>query len=163
PFLLTELARHAALGTRGPEGAAVTVEVLIRERVQRLPAQVRRVLEMVAVAGQPLLRASARRAAYAESMDTQEPQALAILRTEHLIRVRYAAAEEELEVYHDRIREIVTAQLSPAELREHHRCLALALLGSAEADAEQLAFHFTEAHQPREAARYAIEAAGQAQ
>ena len=69
---------------------------------------------------------------------------------------------DEIEPYHDRIRETVVAQLSPEELRAEHRKLALALEGSRSTDPEALALHFQEAGEPERAAEYSAAAAQRA-
>src|SRR4029077_19535592 len=48
PFLLTELARHAHLATSGARSRADTLEPALQERLDRLPAPARRLLEVVA-------------------------------------------------------------------------------------------------------------------
>ena len=54
--------------------------------------------------------------------------ALAVLRAAHLVRTRTTPVRDEVETYHDRIREAVVAHLAPEPLRECHRRLAPALL-----------------------------------
>ena len=85
-----------------------------------------------------------------------------ILRSGHLIRTRDMDAKEEVEAYHDRIREAVVASLSPEDAKSHHRRLAIALDASGEADPEWLALHWKEAGDLERAADYAIAAAAKA-
>ena len=165
PFFLSELARSIGSGadvtasrTDGAAEGRVTLDGVIRQRVSRLPAAARRLLEIVALAGRPVAFSVAREAAEIESREN----VLEVLRTGHLIRTRGTAGREEIESYHDRVREAVAAALSPAILKSHHRRLAVALEASGHADPESLALHWKEAGDHERAAEYAAEAAQQA-
>jgi len=146
PFFIDELVRFGRLG------AASTLDEMVRARVLLLPDEARRLLEVVAVAGQPLEAEVADGAAGLGD----EPSAVAVLRVGHLVRVRSTGGRQEIEPYHDRIREAVVAQLSAEALREHHRRLAAALESSGRADPEQLALHFREAGDAERAAEFAV-------
>jgi serine/threonine protein kinase len=167
PFFLSELVRYAQAGidpseagrvAREAVAAKVTLEEVIRSRIRRLPDSSRRLLEVLAVAGAPLRPALARHAAGLEGDDAP----LDFLRVNHLIRTRASGDRDEIEPYHDRIRETVVGQLSPEAIRDHHRLLALALEGSGSADPESLALHFQEAGELDRAAEYAAAAAQRA-
>ena len=165
PFFLSELVRSIGSGadllsgrTEGAAEAGVSLDGVIRQRVSRLPASARRLLEIVAVAGRPVAFSVAREAAELESREN----VLEVLRTGHLIRTRGAAGREEIESYHDRVREAVASALSPATLTSHHRRLAVALEASGRADPESLALHWKEAGDRERAAEHAAEAAQQA-
>ena len=69
---------------------------------------------------------------------------------------------EEIESYHDRIREAVVEGLDNEELRHSHRRLALALESSGRADPETLVVHFQATEEDGRAARYAVSAAQRA-
>jgi serine/threonine protein kinase len=152
PFFIDELIRFGRLG------AETTVEAMVRERVRLLPEPARRLLEVVAVAAQPLNADIAEEA----SASGGETGALAVLRTGRLVRVRAADGGQEIETYHDRIREAVVAQIPSNLLKEHHRKLASALEASGRADPEQLSLHFQEAGDSPRAAELAIAAAERA-
>ena len=79
-----------------------------------------------------------------------------------MIRTRETETREEIETYHDRIREAVVAGLSPEELKAHHHRLALALETSGQADPEWLAMHWKGAEDLDRAAEYAATAARRA-
>ena len=85
-----------------------------------------------------------------------------MLRIHHLIRTRETEVREEIEIYHDRIREAVVAGLPAENLKSHHRRLAIALETSGQADPEWLALHWKEAGNFDRAAEYAAAAARQA-
>jgi energy-coupling factor transporter ATP-binding protein EcfA2 len=163
PFFITELARAKAMNSAGAE----SIDALVRARVAELPAAAQRLLQVVAVAGQPIARPPARQAASVTSASPEdgapewsEPQALAQLRAAHLVRVRsgHGTVHDELETYHDRIREAVTASLDGAALRERHAGIAQALESWGRAAPERLAFHFLGAEKREPAARYSLQA-----
>jgi hypothetical protein len=165
PFFIDELVRHARTGEAlldmaGSEGAGrgVRLEQVIRARLHRLPEAARRLLDVIAVAGRPLDRDVARRAA---GLENEEPF-IGLLRANHLLRGSGSGEDEKIETYHDRIRETVAAGLSGPALTEIHQKLALALEGSRHIDAEALALHYQGAGSPERAALYAAEAATQA-
>jgi eukaryotic-like serine/threonine-protein kinase len=164
PLFIDELARHAR--SLAPDGAAgilqpgaVRLEDVIWERVARLPADARRLLSTVAVAGQPLDRAVARRAA--ELSEDDQP-ALAVLRAGHLVRASGGEAEDHIEIYHDLIRGTVLGRLTVPEREASHERLALALETAAILDPESLAVHYQAAGASERAAAYAADAAAKA-
>ncbi|WP_437574608.1 protein kinase domain-containing protein [Sorangium sp. So ce887] len=162
PLFITELARLA--GESGPPGgAAPDLSALLAGRIGRLPAPARRLLEVVAVAGQPIARRTAARAAEVEGEALDEPEALSRLVAAQVVRVREAHDREELLPYHDRVGEAVLAALPHAHRREHHLRLARALRGQGGAEPSLLVHHLRGAGLDAEAAACAIEAAAQAQ
>lgn len=169
PFFIDELvwySQSTASGQGGDtterlvdSGAKVTLDEVIRARVSRLPEAARRLLEVVAVAGQPVGVEAAR---LASDLGSGEQIALAILRSGRLIRSRETGEQDYIEAYHDRIRETVLAQLPPGGLKTHHHHLALALESSSRPDPETLAIHFQGAEENDKASDYAAIAAAQA-
>jgi eukaryotic-like serine/threonine-protein kinase len=144
PFLIEELVRHVKAGAgvavaAGAGAAEAMLAEAIDLRLGRLPADARLLLEAIAVAGQPVSLAVAARASGSEG-DGQA--ALAPLRSAHLIRVRQTRARDQVEVYHERIRDAVMARLDGEALAARHLRLALALLASGEGDPEELALHY---------------------
>jgi hypothetical protein len=157
PYFVNELVRFGQAGVERRHGAGVTVDDVIRHRMRLLPDDARRLLELVAASGQPMARMTLGDAAEVPS----HTDALALLRSNHFIRVRSASAGEEIEPYHDRIREAVLAHIPADVLREHHLRLARALLAG-DADPERLALHYQEAGEAEKAAEYAVLAADRA-
>ena len=139
---------------------AMSVERMIEARLERLSPEARRLLEAVAVAGRPTALDVARQAAEL-GRDTQA--AVTSLRGASLVRIRSSREREEIETYHDRIREAVTRTLDEARKSHLHRRLALALEGSGRADPETLAHHYHGAGDRQMAAKFAGEAGDQAQ
>jgi tetratricopeptide (TPR) repeat protein len=170
PLFIQELARSVLAGAEpaaererpenGGRGAEATLDAVIGRRVARLPKDARALLEIVCVSGCPVKRSVARRAA---AIDMDEQSAVAILRAGRLIRAAGTGGQEEIETYHDRIRETVVAHLSPERLKGHHRSLATALLEfSSDVNPEAVAVHFQEAGDLEKTPRYAMEGAARA-
>ncbi|WP_437318439.1 serine/threonine-protein kinase [Sorangium sp. So ce385] len=162
PFFVLELSREVE-GRAAPEssrGAGVRLGSVLAGRLQRLPAAARRLLEVVAVSGKPLGRRDAREAA--GLTPDEEQAALAALRAASAIRTRGQRDEQELETFHDRIREAALAQLGAAELAAVHLGLAAVLEASGRAEADVLAMHFRRGGRADEAARYAVKAGDRA-
>jgi serine/threonine protein kinase len=162
PFFLSELARSAraeedpvVASSDGDPDAAITLDNVIRTRVSRLTPEAKRFLEIVAVAGRPVLFDVAKNAAEPGSREN----VVDTLRINRLIRTRETETREEIETYHDRIREAVAAGLSPQELKARHHRLALALETSGQGDPEWLAMHWKGAEDLDRAAEYAATAA----
>ena len=144
------------LATLGGTGERIDLRKALEKRITALPSPARRLLETLAVSGRPLSLTVAARAAGIE----EDPQGvLNALRGETLVRKRGTEAQDEIEVYHDRIREIVVASLSEEDLKARHHKLARVLSSSNEADAEALAEHFLAAGERNRAAEFAERAA----
>ncbi|HEV7559516.1 MAG TPA: AAA family ATPase, partial [Kofleriaceae bacterium] len=158
PYFIHELARHVK-----EEGLAegLSLDAVIAGRVQRLPEPARRLMEIVAVAGQPI---SQTLIGHATVVDNQERVTLINqLRVAELIRTSGVGDLDTAECYHDRIRELLVSQLAPERLADSHRRIALAMLDGPEApDPEALALHFHGAGDLRRAFAYATKAADRA-
>ncbi|WP_437620465.1 ATP-binding protein [Sorangium sp. So ce1151] len=164
PRLLGELVRDAQepAAEGGPRGDAA-LERALKARLHRLPGQALRLLEVIAVAGEPIDAAVAARAAKLD--DEERAQALALLVAEDLVVARRAGEGELVEVSHDLVRASVVGRLGPEQLAARHRRVGRALeaLGTlATADAETLARHWLGAGEPARAGRLATLAAEQA-
>jgi hypothetical protein len=158
PYFIEELVRFSQSG-----GEHTTVEVtfdhVIASRVARLPPLARRLLDVVAVSGVPIDVGVAYRAA---DLEREGESAQAVLRAAHLVRTRSTLGRQEIEPYHDRIRNAVLAGLPAESLKECHQRLASALLAIGGADPEMLATHHLGAGDAETAAEYAAVAAAKA-
>ena len=158
PFFIEELVRFSQAGS--PDIASdLTFDHVIRTRVARLTEAARRLLEVVAVSGVPIDVGVAYRAA---DLERAGESALAVLRAAHLVRTRSTLGRQEIETYHDRIRDAVSAGLPADSLKEFHHRLASALLATGGADPETLARHYLGAGDAQSAAEYAAAAAAKA-
>ena len=159
PFFIREMT--ALIAAQGPrEGAtSITVEALVRARAAALPEPAQRLLEIVAVAGRPVDRAAAERAA---ELGDEAPATHNALRRARLLRRIETADRDDLEAYHDRIREAVRAELSPEQRASCFLRLARALDGTPRADAETLAVYYLEGGDHSRAADLAARAAEEA-
>jgi eukaryotic-like serine/threonine-protein kinase len=140
PLFVDELVRHVHAGLHPANQAALRLEDVLLARIGGLPGDARRLLEIIAVAGRPIRRDAATLAG--ELFGELAGTALALLRTNRLTRTRRGPDLEEIEIYHERIRAIVLAQLSAADLAERHRQIALALGAARQADPEPLIVHY---------------------
>lgn len=158
PYYVTELVGSIQEGNALGKAASVSsLDEVLRERFQRLPASARFFLEVVAVAGGPILREVAVRAAGLSP--TEERLTVGRLTTARLIRSAGAPGLETIETYHDRVRVAMTAGLESEVPRDHHRRLAEALEAIGGADPEALARHFQGAGEPALASRQYARAA----
>ncbi len=165
PFFIDELARHIREGAElkeavaSPAGGPIHLDDVIWARASRLTEDARRLLETVAVAGQPIDRAVARRAA---GVAEDDQPALAVLRVGRWIRGAGGVSKDQIEIYHDRIRQTVVARLSPQDRETVHQRLAFALESSSMPDPETLAIHYQGGGSKERAAVYAADAAAKA-
>jgi eukaryotic-like serine/threonine-protein kinase len=166
PFLVEELARGAGAGealgaASAGTGAAspLTLDQMIRVRLDRLTSEARRLVEIIAVGGRPLpvtiVRDATNAGGAVESL-------IGELRAARFVRSGFRDGHEVIEPTHDRIRETIVASLAPGALRERHRQLAQALEAMPGADLEALSAHLLGAGDKERAADYAERAADQA-
>jgi hypothetical protein len=134
----------------------LSLDLVLRQRIARLEPTARRLLEHVAVAGQPLPQGAVVRAA--GITPEQALAALVTLRAQQWVRTEGIGKDQHVEPFHDRVRESITTALAPEVLRECHLALADAL-EPLDVDPEILAIHWSGAGRLREATRYATLAA----
>ena len=158
PLFLDELVRHAASGgTRG----GLRLDDALWARAAALDDKARAVLEIIALAGEPLHHDTIVRAA--DVAPEHLSRVLSLLRVGNLVRSTGAGADDTVEPYHDRVRAAIVGHLRDESRRELHRALALALEASPRRGHEPLlAFHWQEAGRPDRAARHAAAAADEA-
>lgn len=154
PFFVNELTSFLKLGRSIEE---LKLEEVIQAHIQELPQEARKLLEIIAVSGQPIERSVAKQAA---ELETDENKLLAILRANHMLRA--TGKHDQLATYHDRIRETIVAFLPEDILKQKHKRLALALEATGKADSERLGDHFYKSGDKDKAIDYTIKAADQA-
>lgn len=161
PLFIEELARFARRAGQlgeGPVGAPDLGEVL-RLRIEQQPDTARRLLETIAIAGQPVPQEVTWAASGLEGSGWKS---VALLASVHLVRTHGSGKADLVECNHDRIQEAVIARLSEDRRIGCHRDLARALLRAGVEDPARLLFHWQEAGEPAEAAGWARAAADEA-
>ena len=138
PYLVKELADFVATRAARP-ATGVSLEQALAQRYTNLEPDAQRLLEVIAVHGLPLAQIDAYRAA---GFAGRDPAPLAALRFANLVRSTGTAETDEVEPYHDRVRETVVARLPAKARSERHNALAATLEQSGRADAETLASHY---------------------
>ena len=165
PFFVEMLADHVTLvhgdEDRSPDSVVrVDLGDVFREKMRRLPEVARKLLETVAVAGHPIPIIPAWKAA---DVTLPDQSMLSLLIVRHLVRSQtdVGAAHEEIELYHERLRDTVLEGLSSPQIQIRRERLARALEAAGGVDPEVLATHFEAAGKLLEAGRYALQAANQ--
>ena len=130
---------------------ALNLEAVIMGRVAALPPQPAVLLEAIAVAARPIPQSIAYVAA---GMNEIDPACMALLRSMRMVRTSGNALSDDVETYHDRIRETVAGKLEAAKLRARHRALAHAFEDAKSGEPESLAIHFELGGEPRQALQY---------
>ena len=142
PFFVWELVQHVQ---EAPEIADQTLELdeVIWTRVNRLPDETRRLLELIAVAGRPIVSAEAYRAL---EVGAKGQNLLVQLRTRNFIRATEAEDESTIvESYHDRIRESVVNHLDEGTKQGYNLSLAETILQLSGISVDNLWAHLTAA------------------
>ena len=114
PFLASQLAAlaQAKLARGDSDSSELSIRALVEQTGALLPEEAKTLLAVLAVAGRPMERKLALRAAGIE----RNGRALThLLRSLNLVRTRHVAGERMLEVYHDRVRESVDTSLRDDE------------------------------------------------
>jgi eukaryotic-like serine/threonine-protein kinase len=155
PFFVAELVRHVQAGIGAEPGTAfgeqITLVRVLWARILRLPPEARHLLEIIAVAGRPLAQSEACLAAEVEG---EGRGLIYLLGTSRLIRSTGPVDRDQVETYHDRVRETVVAHLSPEVLADRHGRIASVLERSGTADPEVLAAHLEAAGATEAAGAY---------
>lgn len=162
PYFIAELVKHLQSGERiareaeGVPAGQLDLEEMIWSRVGRLTGVARRLLEVVAVSGRPV---GLTEACLAADLGPEGRAAAASLRAARLLRGTVGPSRDEVETYHDWVRETVVARLPAETLAGHHRRLAGVLEAAGQTDPETLALHYERGGQTCRAAElYAVAA-----
>ena len=155
PYLARELVHHLKMSGTSRTENTLTLDDALARRLEHLPESALRLLQIVAISGQPIQHAIANTAAGLQAGDRT---AASILRSLYLLRA-VGSPTASIELYQDRIRNVVLQHI-PIDLgRNYHLQLGLALERAGGADPETLAAHFDAAEDFQKAGTYA-EAAG---
>ncbi|MEO8493715.1 MAG: AAA family ATPase [Planctomycetota bacterium] len=160
PLFVYELVRHVKAGGQlTGDVSGLDLDDVLWQRVSQLPDEMRRLLQVISVAGQPVTLRDAYQAAGLESL---APQVVRTLRADHFIRSTGPRLEDDIETFHDRVRESVVAKLTLDSRKCCHASLAGVLEASGKTDAETIAVHFHQSDQHDKAGVYYARAADQA-
>ncbi|MBK8259498.1 MAG: AAA family ATPase [Polyangiaceae bacterium] len=155
PLFIDELVRQRR--TRKDTAGPIRLDEALYERVVALEPAARHVLNVVALAGIPIVQEVAAQAA---DMDFGAlSRLISLLRTQNFVRTSGARKSDTVEPYHDRVREAVAERLDPESRTKLHLKLALALEAAGDTDLEALAIHYQGAGDNDRAADYAARAA----
>ena len=127
PFFVQVLAECVAsnvqVAANTSDSGTLPLDEILWSRIQTLRDEPRRLLEVIAVSGQPLRLYDARQAA---ELRLDEHGTLAALRSARLLRSSGFGDGQELETWHDRIRETILSHL-PLDIVKnlHHRIAAV--------------------------------------
>ena len=162
PLFVEELVRF--VHRRGRDALAdvgrVSLEKVLTDRISLLSQDAQRLLEIVAVAGQPIEQGTALVAA---GPLHGALAALHALTTQDLLRTQGPRDEDAIETYHDRIRETVVARLSPAERAGRHLAIGSALENARHAEPAFVARHFFAGGDRQKAGFHALRGAERAE
>ncbi len=112
-----DISRAESQSTRWEAIGKLDLDEVLWTRIKRQPEDALRLLGLVAVSGRPITQSLAFQAS---DLGAGERVALASLRSARLIRCLGQAHNEEVEIYHDRIRETVVAHLPNESIRWSH-------------------------------------------
>jgi tRNA A-37 threonylcarbamoyl transferase component Bud32/tetratricopeptide (TPR) repeat protein len=149
PFFIDLLARAAAA-----PGVKVRLEDALGAQLGELDADARAIAETVAFASVPLAPRVVERASAVPA--DRFGAAVQRLRVARIVVTTGAPGDDRLEPYHDRVRVAVAAPASEARRADIHGLIARALETERDADAETLAFHWREAGDAEQAARFSV-------
>ena len=158
PFLLDLMVRYALSTERQRTGAPTGLREMLTARTQQMPDGAQELIEVLAVAGQPVDADLAYRVA---GLSGDERRLVNSLRIAHLLRA--SARDRRIEVYHDRIRDHCLRDLTPHRTSAIHRRLAEAMEHARIDDPESLYEHWLGAGESGKAASFAAQAADAAQ
>jgi eukaryotic-like serine/threonine-protein kinase len=166
PFFSVEMVHHFRtmqrdLSAASPEGA-FRLDGMILERVSQLPEESQRLLQLVAVAGDPLSQQVLASAADVALTSDAWEHSISALADECLVRRRGRQGTDLVEPFHDRIREVVAGNLDVATAHRLHVRLAQAVEQWERERADMLARYWLAADDNERAKRYTCEAATEA-
>lgn len=161
PLFLRELLhaslQDATLKEPGKPAIYVSAAEMILRRINTLSPQARQILEVLAVAVQPLSRAALYRSV--DVPDAECSRQISHLVHENLVRITGGLQAGSLEPFHDQVREVSLAALPSSKLRNWHACLAQALEEEGTSEPQTLLRHYQGAGNVDAAYRSALAAA----
>ena len=136
PFVLEQLARYAGVNRMEPSHAPTFAE-MFAARLGALSAEARRFLETLAICGRPM---ASDLVCDACGVARERQSLVAMLRASRFIRS--SGSSERIETYHDRIRDVLAADIAPDAVRRIHGRMVQALVERRSDDCEALFEHY---------------------
>jgi eukaryotic-like serine/threonine-protein kinase len=161
PLLISLLCEHLQDHPEAPRTPRPHLDALIDIQMARLSADARRVLDLISIAGAPVVLETAGAAAGLNSDRTRA--SLTELRGSNLVSLVHHHGREAVSMRHERIAQALQARLSAASVRAYHALWAETLAASGDASPETLADHFSKAGADAQARRYTTQAAHRAE
>jgi eukaryotic-like serine/threonine-protein kinase len=159
PFLVQEIVRWIQERPNGPVlDQPFSLADVVRSKLNLLTPASGNCLELLAVSGQPTALSLLQLAAGISDLLSARDELI----HNHLLRSRSVGGHEEVEIYHDRIRAIVLADMAEVARIRGHRQLARALESAGAHDLERIAVHYEQAGDVESCVRYALMAAHRA-
>ena len=157
PLFISELAHFSDFSSADAPSSLVE---LVSMRLVALSPSARELLEAIAIAGAPLSRMVARGACGLAPVELEH--CLGTLRANRLSGTHRVGEDDQIDVLHDRIREIIVQSVSDGDRKQHHLSLARALISDPLTKPHVLATHYQAAGELAEAGRHWIAAGDQA-
>lgn len=136
PFVIEQLARYAG-GDTAESSHAPTFAEMIAERLGALSAEAKRFLETLALCGRPM---ASEVVCEACGIARERQSLVTMLRASRFIRS--SGSSERIETYHDRIRDVLAADIASEEARRIHGRIARTLVERRSDDCEALFDHY---------------------
>ena len=136
PFVIEQLARYTG-GDNTKASHAPTFAAMFGERIDALSAEARRFLETLALCGRPM---ASELVCDACGVTRERQSLVTMLRASRFIRS--SGSSERIETYHDRIRDVLAADIAPDEIRRIHRRIVRTLVKRRSDDCEALFEHY---------------------
>ncbi len=153
PYFIHELAEHIV---RDPQSSVCDFDEVLKRRVERLPEESSRLLQVISVAAQPIRAQVAMETA---GHSIEQAAAMSILRARRLLLSTGRGVDDTVCTYHDRIRESVVKQIDAVQLKGFHLRLAHCFQHHHDVDPERIGFHFESAELNEQAGAYYCDAA----
>ena len=158
PFLIQQLASYSRRHGLAESAPSVSLDQMVRQDLEQLPAEPRGLLELAAIAGRPIPWDVVKQAI---QVPLQKSALLGFLRNRRWIRLRWLDRQCLIEIYHGRLQEMVVNELQPPQKRSLHETLANALESTGAGTPDSLALHYSEAGVESKARDYSLLAARQ--
>ena len=159
PFFAGELVRYLASRGQADSHSALSIAQVVRARLRGQSELARDLLELVAISGGPIPLDFVLRL---DPVSGGERALVHDLCGQCLLRLESSRGDDQLDTYHDRIRDTVLAMMDAATRRTRHRTLADGLRAAPAPDAQLLVQHYLGAGDDALAAEYAVRAGGEA-